>query len=143
MNRPVFPAHFHAYRWHGERRTFDREADRRPTSPTFAANACTPMTISHWLLRPAGAIAHTFRTPEEAADWFGREMRRAAPDFAAGHEREPERLDAKAAYIEQTLAWGGDTHAGWHLRGTAFLTLDIIGCTPNRTDPDLPCPLER
>jgi hypothetical protein len=135
------PAHFHAYRWQGERRTLDREADRRPASPAFAGNPCTPMTICHWLLRPARAIAHTFHNAEEATDWFCHELRRAAPDFAADQERQPERLDAKADYIERTLALGCDTHAGWYLRGTAFLTLDIIGCTANRTDPALPCPL--
>ncbi|WP_326597214.1 hypothetical protein [Streptomyces sp. NBC_01803] len=99
------------------------------------------MAISHWLLRPAQAITRTFRSPEEATDWFCHELRRAAPDFAAEHERHPERLDAKADYVGRTLTWGGDTHAGWYLRGTAFFTLDIIGCSTNRTDPNLPCPL--
>lgn len=138
------PAHFHAYHWQGERRVYDQEADRRPglgpgPSPGFLANACTPIRISDWLLRPASAIAHTCRTAEEAAEWFRREQGHAAPAFAVEHDRERARDRARLA--AETLAWGGDVHAGWYLRGTGYLTLDVIGCSPNHTDPHLPCPL--
>ncbi|MFR9726182.1 hypothetical protein ACL02R_22865 [Streptomyces sp. MS19] len=117
------PAHFHAYHWQGEHRVFGQEADRRPAaapgtppSPGFLADPCTPLRISDWLLRPSGAVARTLGAPDAAADWFGREAARA-------------------------LAWGGDVHAGWYLRGTGYLTPDVIGRSPHHTDPRLPCPL--
>ncbi|MEV1006892.1 hypothetical protein [Streptomyces sp. NPDC049881] len=140
------PAHFHAYHWQGERRVFDQEADRRPAaapgtppSPGFLANPCTPLRISDWLLRPSGAVARTLGAPDAAAEWFGREAARAAPAFADAHERADVPGRARSAAL--TLAWGGDVHAGWYLRGTGYLTLDVIGCSPNHTDPRLPCPL--
>ncbi|WP_052849658.1 hypothetical protein [Streptomyces avicenniae] len=140
------PAHFHAYHWQGERRVLDQEADRRPAtaaglppSPGFLANRCTPLRVCDWLLRPGSAVTRTCDGPEAAADWFGREAARAAPAFATAHERD--RVPARARSAARTLAWGGDVHAGWYLRGTGFLTLDVIGCSPNRTDPRLPCPL--
>ncbi|MDT0343066.1 hypothetical protein [Streptomyces litchfieldiae] len=138
------PAHFHAYHWQGERRVFDQEADRRPggrpPAPGFLANPCTPLVIRHWLLRPATAITRTCGTSDEAAAWFRHETERAAPAFASDHERS--RADATAAHAAAVLRRGGDVHAGWYLRGTGFLTLDVIGCSPNGTDPRLPCPLD-
>ncbi|GAB2888809.1 hypothetical protein [Streptomyces mayteni] len=137
------PAHFHAYHWQGERRVYDQEADRRPgpfgPSPGFLANICTPIRISDWLLRPSSAIAHTCRTSEDAADWFRRELGRAAPAFAVEHDREQAATRAERA--AERLGWGGDVHAGWYLRGTGYLTLDVVGCSPNHSDPRLPCPL--
>ncbi|WP_059007049.1 hypothetical protein [Streptomyces specialis] len=138
------PAHFHAYHWQGERRLFDQEADRRPgtpPSPGFLTNPCTPLRINHWLLRPATAITRTCADAAEAAAWFRRESERAAPAFAVEDDRAtlPSRVEAAAA----RLARGEDVHAGWYLRGTGFLTLDTIGCSPNRADPGLPCPLGR
>ncbi|ONK13709.1 hypothetical protein [Streptomyces sp. MP131-18] len=140
------PAHFHAYHWQGERRVFDQEADRRPAAapgappaPGFLANPCTPLRISDWLLRPAAAVARTCGTAAEAAAWFRQESERAAPAFAV--ERERQAVPALAGRSAARLAAGGDVHAGWYLRGTGFLTLDVIGCSPNGTAPSLPCPL--
>ncbi|MGK5534330.1 hypothetical protein, partial [Streptomyces sp. URMC 129] len=135
------PAHFHAYHWQGERRLFDQEADRRPgtpPSPGFLANPCTPLRVSDWLLRPASAISRTCGDAAEAAEWFRHETERASPAFAVDHDREtvPQRIAAAA----DALARGRDVHAAWYLRGTGFLTLDAIGCSPNHTDPTLPCP---
>ena len=146
------PAHFHAYRWQGERRVFDQEADRRPhpfttpldrrdaePSPGFLANPCTPLRIADWLLRPASAITRTCRDAEEAAAWFTAELTRAAPAFAS--ERDRQLAPVLAAGAAERLARGGDVHGGWYLRGTGYLTLDVIACSPHPADPTLPCPL--
>ncbi|WP_461032543.1 hypothetical protein [Streptomyces mayteni] len=133
--------HFHAYRWSGDRRTYDREGPRRPGSAEFANNPCTPVRISDWLLRPAGAIAATFREVGDTVAWFEEQVTIAAPGFASVEEREPARLAAKVAHVEGVLRRGGDTHAAWYVQATSYHTLDLIACSPNRANPGLPCPV--
>ncbi|GAB2899049.1 hypothetical protein [Streptomyces mayteni] len=133
--------HFHAYRWAGDRRTYDQEGPRRPESPGFATNSCTPVRISDWLLRPATAIAATFHEVDEAVAWFEEQMTRAAPGFASPQERERARLAAKIAHVHDTLHRGGDTHAAWYIQATGYTTLDLVTCSPNRGNPGLPCPI--
>ncbi|RKN08596.1 hypothetical protein [Streptomyces radicis] len=135
------PAHFHAYHWQGERRVFDQESARRPGTPEFLTNRCTPMRLADWLLRPATSITRTCQDAPGAAAWFRREMARAAPAFAVDHDRAT--AEPRAAAAADALARGRDVHAGWYLRGTGFLTLDVIACSPNATVPDHPCPLTR
>ncbi|MFD5318724.1 hypothetical protein [Streptomyces sp. NPDC127098] len=133
--------HIHAYRWTGDRRTYDPEGPRRPESPVFATNGCTPILIANWLLRPASAIAGTFHDVDAAVRWFEEQMTRAAPGFASPGEREPERLAAKVAHVAVTLHQGGDAHAAWYIQGTGYTTLDLITCSPNHSRPELPCPV--
>ncbi|TDC72293.1 hypothetical protein [Streptomyces hainanensis] len=132
--------HFHAYRWTGDRRTYDREGPRRPGSPEFADNPCTPILIANWLLRPARHVTATFHDADAAVQWFEEQITRAAPGFAAPQEREPERLAAKIAHVRDTLRRGGDAHATWYVQATGYLTLDLVGCSPNRNRSQLPCP---
>ncbi|WP_461033680.1 hypothetical protein [Streptomyces mayteni] len=132
--------HFHAYRWQGDRRTHDQEGPRRPESPAFAANPCTPILIANWLLRPAGAIAATFYDVDAAVAWFREQAERAAPGFMSPQEREPARVGAKVAHVAATLHRGGDAHAAWYVQATGYRTLDLITCSPNGRDPRLPCP---
>ncbi|WP_461034514.1 hypothetical protein [Streptomyces mayteni] len=132
--------HFHAYRWQGDRRTYDQEGPRRPEAAGFAASRCTPIVVANWLLRPAGTIAGTFREVDAATEWFEEQITRAAPGFASPQEREPERLAAKVAHVRDALRRGGDAHAAWYVQATGYLTLDLLGCSPNRNRPQLPCP---
>lgn len=138
------PAHFHAYRWQGERRVFDQENDRRPgpgpePSLGFLANTCTPLRISDWLLRPATAITRTCGSVEEAVAWYRHELTRAAP--ALGSPAERAAVPALVRSAKEQLARGADVHGGWYLRGTGFHTLDLVCCSPHPTRPELPCPL--
>ncbi|WP_461033140.1 hypothetical protein [Streptomyces mayteni] len=133
--------HFHAYRWTGDRRTYDREGPRRPGSVEFANNPCTPLLISDWLLRPASAVAATFHDADAAVAWFEEQTARAAPGFASAEEREAARLAAKIAHVEGVLHRGGDAHAAWYVQATGYRTLDLITCSPNRRRPQLPCPI--
>ncbi|MFD5321510.1 hypothetical protein, partial [Streptomyces sp. NPDC127098] len=132
--------HIHAYRWTGDRRTYDQEGPRRPESSVFATNGCTPVLIANWLLRPATAITATFHDIDEASEWFRYQMERAAPGFANPQEQEPARLTAKLAHVAATLHRGGDAHAAWYLQATGYTTLDLITCSLNRNNPGLACP---
>lgn len=141
------PTHFHAYRWQGDRRDYDREAERRPgarwgepPSAAFLANRCTPLQVNHWLLRPASAVNETLPDASQAATWFRAELEAVASSLSGG-EGGAERVGATVAHVAETLLRGGDVHRGWYLPGAGYLTLDIIGCSVNRSGPDLPCPL--
>ncbi|MDT0320323.1 hypothetical protein [Streptomyces millisiae] len=132
--------HIHAYRWTGDRRTYDQEGPRRPESPAFAANRCTPILIANWLLRPASAITATFHDIDDAVRWFEEQMTHAAPGFASPQEGEPARLAAKVAHVAATLRRGRDAHAAWYIQATGYTTLDLITCSPNRGGPGFSCP---
>ncbi|MFD5322172.1 hypothetical protein, partial [Streptomyces sp. NPDC127098] len=132
--------HIHAYRWTGDRRIYDQEGPRRPESPAFATNPCTPILIANWLLRPAHHIVETFHDVDDAVRWFEEQAARAASGFANPPEREPARLAAKVAHVADTLRRGGDSHAAWYLQATGYTTLDLITCSPNGNNPGLTCP---
>ena len=80
--------HIHAYRWTGDRRTYDQEGPT-PTRVTFATTPRTPILIANWLLRPAIAITGTFHHVDDAVRWFearvGLPSGRGSRATACGH----------------------------------------------------------
>ncbi|MBC3985426.1 hypothetical protein H8N01_23320 [Streptomyces sp. AC536] len=129
------PPHFHAYSWIGPKPDVDRERDRRPESPGFAASELPPLQVAHWLRKPGRFVRATYEGPGEAAAWLAE---RVGESVAAERLRPP--LDAQVALAVQTLGWGGDIGWGAYLTGTRFLSLAVVAC-PNRADPSARCPL--
>ncbi|GAA2912147.1 hypothetical protein GCM10020221_04780 [Streptomyces thioluteus] len=90
-----------------------------------------------WLLKPPKLIRGTWEEPKEAAEWLADRLTEHAPRFASDHERDAVRLADSAA---ARLAEGGDVSLGFYLRGTLFLSVALVTCSPNRTKPELSCP---
>ncbi|MFF4155940.1 hypothetical protein [Streptomyces sp. NPDC001678] len=142
--------HVHGYLWAGEKAAFDKESVRRPppsvppapTSPdevqqryreavtAWKTTDIPPIETALWLLKPPRLIQGTWDEPKEAAEWLAERLTEHTPRPAA--------LAASAA---ERLAQGGDVSLGFYLRGTSFLSVALVTCSPNRAEPELGCPL--
>ncbi|MGW1071365.1 hypothetical protein [Streptomyces sp. NPDC002537] len=153
--------HVHGYLWTGEKTTFDKESIRRPpsSSPPTATSPddvqqryreavvewkttdVPPIETAYWLLKPARLIRGTWEEPKEAADWLGQQLAEHAPRFASEHDRDTTRMVVLAASATERLALGGDVSLGFYLRGTLFLSVALVTCSPNRAESKANCPL--
>ncbi|WKX70205.1 hypothetical protein [Streptomyces sp. XD-27] len=127
--------HYHAYSWSGPKPDFDRERDRRPEGPGFAASDLPPLQVAHWLRKPRRLIRATYEHPKEAADWLAE---RVVETVTISAMRPP--LETQIALAVDTLGWGGDVSWGCYGAGTRFVSLAVVSC-PNRADPAVACPL--
>ncbi|MBH1932946.1 hypothetical protein I5Q34_01330 [Streptomyces sp. AV19] len=153
--------HVHGYLWTGEKTTFDKESIRRPP-PSLAPTATSPDEVQQryreavaewkttdvppietalWLLKPPRLIRDTWDEPKEAAEWLGQQLTEHAPRFASEHDQDTTRLAVLTASAADRLALGEDASLGFYLRGTLFLSVALVACSPNRADPELPCPM--
>ncbi|MFJ4907801.1 hypothetical protein ACIQCR_24190 [Streptomyces sp. NPDC093249] len=158
--------HHHGYTWVGEKKAFDDEALRRPPPPhpppyaaeedvparrlaaryravstEFGTTDLPPLQTAHWLMKPSETIKGTWQAPEKAGAWIGRRLAEAAPRFATDSDREATRLASLVKEAAARLAWGGDVSLGHYLIGTLFHSVALVTCSPNRSSPELPCPL--
>ncbi|MFH8807770.1 hypothetical protein ACH4GZ_10965 [Streptomyces hygroscopicus] len=158
---PPMPAHWHCYRWTGERRTYDDESARRPphlvvqdippqewqriaaASPAFMASDVPPLEVPHWLLRPARMIKATFEAPDKASAWYRDQISDLSPSLLSDHDKDAVRQTERLTAAEDRLRWGGDVVGGWYLRGTGFASVQVVACSTNRIRPTIPCPLGR
>lgn len=143
----------------GEKKTFDRESVRRPAgqAPTassemevldryreavavFPATDVPPIQTAHWLMKPPSMIRGTWEEPKEAGEWLGLQLAEFAPRFASEQDREVTRLVLLVKGAVERLTWGGDVSLGHYLKGAVFHSVALVTCSPNRSDPDLPCP---
>ncbi|MER6250240.1 MULTISPECIES: hypothetical protein [unclassified Streptomyces] len=159
--------HHHGYAWVGEKKAFDNEALRRPPHPNppppaakedaaaqrlvdryrevvaeFSVTGLPPMQTAHWLMKPPGTVKGTWEEPKEAGEWLGLQLAEAAPRFASEADREVTRLVLLVKAAVERLTWGGDVSLGHYLNGTLFHSVALVTCSPNRSSPELPCPLE-
>ncbi|WP_411082513.1 hypothetical protein [Streptomyces sp. cmx-18-6] len=153
--------HHHGYAWLGEKKTFDHESIRRPPPEhpppmegdealreryrqavaDFPATGVPPIQTAHWLTKPASVVRGTWEEPKDAGEWLGRQLAELAPRFASGADRQAPRLALAVKAAVERLAWGGDVSLGHYLSGTVFHSVALVTCSPNRSCPELPCPL--
>ncbi|MFF5130168.1 hypothetical protein ACFY41_24925 [Streptomyces syringium] len=158
--------HIHGYAWLGEKKAFDKEALRRPPHPDppmpalpgdvagqrlveryrevvaeFDVTDLPPFLTAHWLMKPASMVKGTWEEPKEAGEWLGLQLAEFAPRFASEGEREVTRLVLLVNAAVERLTWGGDVSLGHYLKGTVFHSVALVICSPNRTSPDLLCPV--
>lgn len=152
--------HHHGYAWVGEKKTFDKESIRRPPGqpPTpsserevadryreavtaFPTSDVPPIQMAHWLMKPPSMIRGTWEEPKDAGEWLGLQLAQFAPRFASDQEREAARLVRLTRSAVERLMWGGDVSLGHYLTGTVFHSVTLVTCSPNRADPDIPCPV--
>ncbi|MFT2019698.1 hypothetical protein ACMA1D_28265 [Streptomyces sp. 796.1] len=100
-----------------------------------------PIETALWLLKPPRLIRSTCPHPQEAANWLGQQLTAHAPRFASPHDSHTRWLAALNTSTTEQLTRGSDVSLGFYLRGALFLSVALVTCTPNRTKPELPCPL--
>ncbi|MEU3857050.1 hypothetical protein AB0F03_06695 [Streptomyces sp. NPDC028722] len=152
--------HHHAYLWTGPKARFDREALRRPpphqppppgSSPElieryrtaaaeFPASGLPPLETAYWLVKPGSLVRGTWLEPSAAAVWLGDRLAEYAARFASEAYRAPGHRAALVTAAVERLGSGGDVSLGFYLERPAFLSLALVGCSPNRTRPELTCP---
>ncbi|MEV7865553.1 hypothetical protein AB0P17_05500 [Streptomyces sp. NPDC088124] len=154
--------HIHGYTWLGEKAMFDKESLRRPpgapptaSSPlevieryrqavaAFPTTEVPPLQTAHWLMKRASVIQGTWREPKEAGEWLALRLAELASRFTSAEEREAARLALLRQSAVERLTEGGDVSLGHYLKGTVFHSVSLVTCSPNRSSPDLPCPIRR
>ncbi|MCH0542893.1 hypothetical protein I3F58_25710 [Streptomyces sp. MUM 203J] len=130
--------HHHGYAWLGSGLHQVRDGVRRAGHPEFATSPVPPLELAHWLLRPAPFVRGTWDDPEQAAEWFGRQVRPHRDVLADAHDREV--LEARLAAVSDSAAGGEDVAGGWWLSGQRYLGVYLVGCRPHRFRPEYPCP---
>ncbi|MYW10976.1 hypothetical protein GT034_21890 [Streptomyces sp. SID2563] len=159
--------HHHAYLWTGSRERLDQEGNRRPPHPDppplpagaddkdghrlnqryreaaaeFRSSDLPPMETALWLMKPPALIRATWDGPREAAEWLGERLAEYAPRFMSGADRDSRRLGVLVTSTADRLGRGGDVSHGFYLERPSFLSLALVSCSPNRTAPELSCPL--
>lgn len=152
--------HHHGYLWTGPKQRFDDEALRRPPHPEpppvgsrpeliqryrevvaeFPVVDLPPLETAYWLIKSRTLVRDTWDEPKEAATWLADRLTEYAPRFASEAERDTV-FAAKLDSAAERLEWGGDVSLGFYLERPAYLSLALVTCSPNRSAPELACPL--
>ncbi|MEN8653777.1 hypothetical protein ABCR94_25035 [Streptomyces sp. 21So2-11] len=133
--------HHHGYSWLGSGFELHRDGVRRDVHPDFRSSPVPPLEVAQWLLKPASFVQGSWSDGEEAARWFGGQVRPHAGAFVSAFDRDV--LDARIAAVGACVADGGDVVGGWWLTGQRMLSVSLVGCSPHRVRSTYPCPVGR
>ncbi|MEX3103470.1 MULTISPECIES: hypothetical protein [unclassified Streptomyces] len=153
--------HHHGYLWTGPKQRFDQEALRRPPHPEpppagsrpesiqryrevaadFPAVDLPPLETAYWLIKPRSMVRGTWDEPKEAAAWLGERLAEYTPRFDSERDRDTTRLAMLVNSVAERLASGADVSLGFYLERPSYLSLAVVTCSPNRSNPELACPI--
>ncbi|MGW0755711.1 hypothetical protein ACWD1Y_04320 [Streptomyces sp. NPDC002814] len=153
--------HHHGYLWAGPKERFDDEALRRPPHPEppppgsrpeliqryrevaaeFRTTDLPPLETAYWLVKPRALVRGTWDQAKEAAAWVGEQLAEYAARFASERERDITRLAQLVDSAVERLDAGADVTLGFYLERPSYLSLAVTTCSPNRSKPELPCPV--
>jgi hypothetical protein len=153
--------HYHGYLWVGAKERFDQEALRRPPPPEpppagskpeliqryreveaeFRTVDLPPLETAYWLIKPRSLVRGTWDEAKDAADWIGARVSAYAPRFTSEWERDFASSLGLANSTAEKLSSRGDVSLGFYLERPSYLSLAVVTCTPNRSKPELKCPL--
>ncbi|WP_210590990.1 hypothetical protein [Streptomyces sp. GESEQ-35] len=153
--------HHHGYLWAGPKERFDDEALRRPPHPEpppaegrpeliqryreveagFPTADLPPLETAYWLVKPRSLVRGTWNEPKEAAAWLGERLAEYAPRFVSETDRDVARLISMVNSAAERLDSGADVSLGFYLERPSYLSLTMVTCSPNRSKPELSCPV--
>ncbi|WP_078962739.1 hypothetical protein VM636_18580 [Streptomyces sp. SCSIO 75703] len=153
--------HHHAYLWTGPKERFDQEALRRPPHPEpppagsrpeliqryrevaaeFPTVDLPPLETAYWLIKPRSLVRDTCDEAKEAAAWIGARLAEYASRFAPERDRDTTRLARLVNTAAEHLRSGADVSYGFYLERPSYLSLAVVTCSPNRSKPELACPV--
>ncbi|MEU6406100.1 hypothetical protein [Streptomyces sp. NPDC046985] len=153
--------HHHGYLWTGPKARCDQEALRRPPHPepppagsrpeliqryrevaaVFPTVDLPPLETAYWLIKPRSLVRGTWEEAKEAASWLGERLVEYAPRFASERERDAPRLARLVNAAAERLRSGADLSYGFYLERPSYLSLAVVGCSPNRANVELACPV--
>lgn len=153
--------HHHGYLWTGPKERFDSEALRRPPHPDpppagskpeliqryrevaaeFPTCDLPPLETAYWLIKPRPLVRATWDEAKEAAAWLGERLTEYVHRFAAERDRDTTHLTMLVNSAAEQLDSGADVSLGFYLERPSFLSLAVVTCSPNRSMPELACPV--
>ncbi|MGW0997667.1 hypothetical protein [Streptomyces sp. NPDC002520] len=153
--------HHHGYLWVGPKESFDDEALRRPPHPepppaggrpeliqryrevatAFPTADLPPLETAYWLAKPRSLVRGTWSEPKEAAAWIGERVTEYVPRFVSERDRECVDLPRLVNSAVERLLSGADISLGFYLERPSYLSLALVTCSPNRSKPELACPM--
>ncbi|MFE2600555.1 hypothetical protein ACFXCZ_29350 [Streptomyces sp. NPDC059396] len=153
--------HHHGYLWTGPKVRFDQEALRRPPYPEpppagskpelieryrevaaeFPTSDLPPLETAYWLIKPRSLIRGTWDEAKEAEAWLGERLAEYAHRFASGTDRDAAHLALLVNSAAERLDGGTDVSLGFYLERPSYLSLALVTCSPNRSKPELACPI--
>ncbi|MFI9763999.1 hypothetical protein ACIHFB_39425 [Streptomyces sp. NPDC051963] len=154
--------HHHGYLWTGPKERFDNEALRRPPHPEpppagskpelirryrevaaeFPITDLPPLETAYWLVKQRSLVRGTWDQAKEAGGWLGEQLAEYAARFASERARDVTHLAIVVNSAAERLDSGGDVSLGFYLERPTFLSLAVVTCSPNRSKPELGCPVE-
>ncbi|RZB17144.1 hypothetical protein StrepF001_20400 [Streptomyces sp. F001] len=154
--------HHHGFLWTGPKERFDDEALRRPSHPEpppagskpeliqryrevaaeFPTSDMPPLEPAYWLVKPRSLVRGTWDETKEAAAWLGEQLAEYAPRFASERCRNTAHLALLVNSAVERLDSGADVSLGFYLERPSFLSLAVVTCLPNRSRPELACPVQ-
>ncbi|GAA3800107.1 hypothetical protein GCM10022403_037950 [Streptomyces coacervatus] len=153
--------HHHGYLWIGAKERFDQEALRRPPHPEpppagsrpeliqryrevaaeFPTVDLPPLETAYWLIKPRSLVRGTWDEAKEAAAWLGEQLAGYVSRFASKGDRDTTRLARLVDSAADQLESGTDVSQGFYLEHSSYLHLALVTCSPNRSRPELACPV--
>jgi hypothetical protein len=159
--------HHHGYLWTGPKERFDNEALRRPPHPDpppapvsdqdvqaerllkryrevateFPTVDLPPIETAYWLIKPRSLVRGTWDEAKEAAPWLCERLAEYAPRFPSERDRDTIHLARLVNAAAEQLHSGADVSYGFYLERPSYLSLAVVTCSPNRSQPELPCPM--
>jgi hypothetical protein len=90
---------------------------------------------------PAPWSGGTWEEAKEAASWLAERLAEHTPWFASQTDRDPARLAHLVNAAAERLHSGADVSYGFYLERASYLSLAVLTCSPNRSHPELACPI--
>ena len=154
--------HHHGYLWAGPKQRFDNEALRRPPHPEpppagskpeliqryrevaaeFPTADLPPLETAYWLVKPRALVRGTWDEANEAATWLSERLAEYASRFASETDRDAVQLASMVNSVAAGLDSGADVSLGFYLERPSYLSLAVVTCSPNRSKPELTCPIQ-
>ncbi|MGW2513215.1 hypothetical protein ACWC0A_28220 [Streptomyces scopuliridis] len=154
--------HHHGYLWTGPKERFDNEALRRPPHPDpppvgskpeliqryrevaveFPNVDLPPLETAYWLIKPRSLVRGTWEEAREATSWLGEQLAENAHRFASERNRDTTNLAMLVNSAAERLESGADVSLGFYLERPSYLSLAVVTCSPNRSKPELACPVQ-
>lgn len=100
-----------------------------------------PLETAYWLVKPRALVRGTWHEAKEAAAWLAETLAEYAFRFASEADRDVARLASLVNSAAARLNSGADVAFGYYLERPSYLSLAVVTCSPNRSMPELPCPV--
>ncbi len=107
----------------------------------FPTSDLPPIETAYWLIKPRSLVRGTWDEAKEAAAWIGERLAEYAPRFASERDRDTTSLAQLVNSTAERLKSGTDVSLGFYLERPSYLSLAVVTCSPNRSMPELACPV--